>query len=320
MRRHPISQIGLSRNLKLSQLLIFDRVVETGSILRAAHDLGLTQPAVTKVIQELEAALEGELFARTNRGVVPTDLGMVVGRRIKSLLSEFRHMSQELDQFRFGRAGHIVVGTLISASARLLPMAISRLKERAPSIRVTVREGPTAQMFPALATGELDIVVGRLPELELPIADAFPLEHHALFEDSLSIVVGARHALDIASVHSLRDLATAPWIFPTTESPLRISIERMFRNANLALPEDLIESLSVLTNLGLLLETPRVALMPRVAAAQFVHAGLLRIVDLPETGSFGTVGYSVRSNKDLSPAGDAFVECLREVAEASRAL
>jgi DNA-binding transcriptional LysR family regulator len=185
MHRYPLSQIGLSRNLKLSQLLVFDRVMETGSIQRAANDIGLTQPAVTKVIQELESSLEGALFERSNRGVVPTDLGRVVGRRIKSLLAEFRHMSEELDHFRFGTAGHVVVGT--------------RMKMRAPEVLITIREGPTAQLFPSLATGELDIVVGRLPEVELPISDAFPLKHHALFDDSLAVVVGSRHALGVCA-------------------------------------------------------------------------------------------------------------------------
>ncbi|WP_321930960.1 LysR substrate-binding domain-containing protein [Paraburkholderia guartelaensis] len=317
MHQYPLSQIGLSRNLKLSQLLIFDRVIETGSILRAANDMGLTQPAVTKVIQELESSLDGALFARSNRGVVPTDLGRVISRRVKSLLAEFRHMTEELDQFRFGTAGHVVVGTLISASAHLLPMAITRLKARAPEVLVTVREGPTAQLFPSLATGELDIVVGRLPEVELPLYDAFPLTHHALFAESLSVVAGSRHQFGPVPVRSLHDLATAPWILPTAESPLRHVVERMFRDAGLALPADMVESLSILTNLGLLLEAPRVAVIPRVAAAQFVRVGLLQILDIGQTASFGTVGYSVRSSKELSPACEAFVECLREVAQAS---
>jgi DNA-binding transcriptional LysR family regulator len=317
MHRYPLSQIGLSRNLKLSQLLVFDRVIETGSIQRAAKDIGLTQPAVTKVIQELESSLEGALFERSNRGVVPTDLGRVVGRRIKSLLAEFRHMTEELDHFRFGTAGHVVVGTLIAASAHLLPMAITRMKARAPEVLITIREGPTAQLFPSLATGELDIVVGRLPEVELPISDAFPLKHHALFDDSLSVVIGSRHELGYASITSLSDLAKAPWILPTADSPLRYSVERMFRQASLSLPTDVVESLSVLTNLGVLLESPRVAVMPRVAATQFMRAGLLRILDIPESGSFGTVGYSVRSNKEMTPACESFIECLREVAQAT---
>jgi DNA-binding transcriptional LysR family regulator len=313
MQQHRLSQIGLSRSLKLSQLLIFDRVLETGSILHAAHDMRLTQPAVTKVIQELEASFQGALFARSNRGVTPTELGVVVGRRVKSLLAEFRYLTEELDQFRFGLAGHVVVGTLISASAHLLPMAITKLKERSPSVLVTVKEGPTAQLFPALATGELDIVVGRLPEVELPLSDAFPLTHEALFEDSLAIVVGAQHEIAKSPGTALRDLAAQPWILPTSESPLRLAIEKMFRAAGLSLPVDLVESLSLLTNLGLLLDAPRIGVMPHVAATQFVRSGLLTILDIQETGSFGTIGYSVRSKKTLSPACEAFIECLREV-------
>lgn len=316
MRQHPLSQIGLSRSIRLSQLLIFDRVMETGSILHAANDMGLSQPAVTKVIQELEQSFQGALFSRSNRGVIPSDLGHVVSRRVKSLLAEFRHMTDELDEFRFGAAGHIVVGTLISASAHLLPMAITRLKERSPSVLVTVREGPTAQLFPSLATGELDLVVGRIPEDDLPLSDAFPLTHHPLFEDSLAVVVGAKHDLATAPVKSLNDLAHTPWILPTQESPLRRAVERMFRAAGLDLPTDLVESMSIFTNLRLLLDAPRVAVMPQVAAAQFVRYGLLRILSIRETGSFGTVGFSVRSGKALTPASEIFIECLREVAEA----
>lgn len=310
---HPLTQIRLSRNLKLSQLLVFDRVIETGSILHAANDMGLTQPAVTKIIQELEACVDGALFARSNRGVVPTELGLVLARRVKSLLAEFRYMTEELDQFRFGTAGRVVVGTMIAASAHLLPSTIAQLKERAPNLIVTVREGPTAQLFPALATGEVDIVVGRLPERELPISEAFPLAHQALFEDRLEVVVGSSNTAVGQSVTSLHELDQHPWILPTPDSPLRYAVERMFRDAGIDLPHDLVESMSVLTNLGLLLTTDRIAVMPRVAARQFVQAGLLRTLSIAELGAFGTVGYSVRANKELTPACEAFIACLREV-------
>ncbi|WP_059411967.1 LysR family transcriptional regulator [Cupriavidus basilensis] len=313
MHIHPLTQIRLSRSLKLSQLLVFDRVIETGSILHAANDMGLTQPAVTKIIQELEAGVDGALFARSNRGVVPTDLGLLLARRVKSLLAEFRYMTEEIDQFRFGTAGRVVVGTMIAASAHLLPSTIARLKERSPDVVVTVREGPTAQLFPALATGEVDIVVGRLPERELPISEAFPLTHQALFEDLLDVVVGSANDAVGPSVTSLHELGRHPWILPTPDSPLRYSVDRMFRNAGIELPRDLVESMSVLTNLGLLLTTNRIAVMPRVAARQFVQAGLLRTLSIAELGAFGTVGYSVRANKDLTPACEVFIQCLREV-------
>ena len=59
----PLSGVSLIRRLKLNQLMIFGRL-ETGSVIGAAHELRLSQPAVTKVIQELEACVDGKLFER----------------------------------------------------------------------------------------------------------------------------------------------------------------------------------------------------------------------------------------------------------------
>lgn len=317
MSVNPLSEISLIRRLKLNQLMIFERVLLTRSVMRAANDMRLTQPAVTKVIHELESCFDGALFLRSNRGVMPTELGLLLGQRVKSLMAELRYMTDELNDFRLGTSGHVIVGTLISASARLLPLAISMLKSRTPNVLVTVREGTTAHLFPALATGDLDIVVGRLPERELPIATAFPLAHEVLFEESLCAVVGKGYGDAPDRVGHLSELADSAWILPTSDSPARLAAEQLFRTAGLPLPGDVVESLSLLTNLGLLMETPRIALMPSVAANQFARAGLLRVLDLPETCAFGTVGFSVRSNKEQSAAGRAFIACLREAAQAS---
>ena len=80
------------------------------------------------------------------------------------------------------------------------------LKARTPNVLVTVREGTTAHLFPALATGDLDIVVGRLPERELPIASAFPLTHEALFDESMCVVVGKGYGPAPAGVTHLSEL------------------------------------------------------------------------------------------------------------------
>ena len=96
MQHNPLSEISLIRKLKLNQLMIFERVLETRSVVRAANEMRLTQPAVTKVIHELESCFDGALFARSNRGVVPTELGLLLGRRVKSLMAELRSRSRVL--------------------------------------------------------------------------------------------------------------------------------------------------------------------------------------------------------------------------------
>ena len=76
-----------------------------------------------RAIQELESYFDGPLFSRSNRGVMRTDLGVLLGRRVKSLMGEFPYMTDEVNDFRLGTSGHVIVGTLIAASARLLYMS-----------------------------------------------------------------------------------------------------------------------------------------------------------------------------------------------------
>jgi DNA-binding transcriptional LysR family regulator len=135
--------------LKLRPLLVFDRVLRCQSIARAARELNLTQPAVTKAIRELEVQLDTELFRRSNnRGVSPTEYGLLLGERVKSVIAELRYLTDELNTFKGGISGHVVVGTQISASSSLLPRAILQLKAQAPRLLITVREGPQDYLFP----------------------------------------------------------------------------------------------------------------------------------------------------------------------------
>lgn len=311
----PLSEITLSRKLKFNQLMIFELVLESGSFVRAANTMGLTQPAITKAIYDLESFFGGPLFERSNRGVTPTEFGVMLGRRVKSLIAEARYMTEEVNAFRTGEAGHVIVGTLISASAKLLPRTIVNLRKATPGVLITVREGTTAQMFPALATGDLDIVVGRLPEQELPLAHAFPLKHEVLFDESFCAVVGKGNALADRKGLNIEELIGEEWIFPLQESPSYNAVEKFFRDAGLGLPPHHVNSLSTLTNIGLLLETEMIALMPRAAALQFVKAGLLNILEMTTTANFGQIGFSIRADKDVNPACKNFIKCLREAAK-----
>ncbi|VCU71160.1 HTH-type transcriptional regulator GbpR [Pigmentiphaga humi] len=314
MSNFRLTPNALGHKLKLHQLQVFERVLERRSLSRAANELNLTQPSVTKAIYELEKFVGAPLFERSNRGVVPTELAHLLGRRVKTLMAELRYMTDELNAALTGESGHVIVGTLIAASAKLLPEAISLLMRDHPGIRVTISEGPSSQLFPALATGDLDIVVGRLPERDIALSYALPLTHHTLYEEPLLAVVGAHHPLAREEQLDLPRLMDQLWILPSAESPLRTAVEQTFHRSSLGLPARHIESLSLLTNLGILLRGEAIALMPQDAAQQFLDHGLLARLPLAEFGLFGRVGYSVRSNRTPTPASQHLVDYLHAVA------
>lgn len=305
-----VSDMILNR-LKLRPLLIFDRVLRNQSIAHAAREMNLTQPAVTKAIRELEQQLDTVLFDRNNRGVTPTDCGVLLGERVKSVIAELRYLTDELNTFKGGVIGHVVVGTQISASARLLPRAILLLKERAPKILVTVREGPQDYLFPALASGELDLVVGRLPEPDAPVTGKMALSHRALYRNSLCVVSGGHHPLVDREDLNLQHLAEWPWILPPLDSPARRVADQFFKETGLPTPENIVESLSLLTNVNLLVDSSFLGLMPTAAARRFIAAGLLTRLPLGDVGPPAEVGFSIRQDKPLTPAGRQMIECLK---------
>lgn len=297
-------------HLKLRPLLIFDKVLHSPSIASAARELNMSQSAVTKAIQELEKSLGVPLFERSNKGVVPTSYATVVNERLRSVKSSLRHLADELNAFRSGGSGHVIVGTLISASAELLPKAILKLKRDYPGILITVYEGANEHLFHNLANGELDIVVGRLPEPHLPLMRQYPLTHHVLYSDTICAVAGAHHPLTRRKQLHLADLTTYPWIFPLKDSPARATLERHLHELKLAVPANLTESLSLVTNIGLLQGSDSIMFIPLSAARHFARLRLLTILKLPHLGDFGQVGYSVKADHSLPPATQLFIRCL----------
>jgi DNA-binding transcriptional LysR family regulator len=292
--------------------MVFDRVYDCHSFLQAANEMGLTQPSVTKIIHELEQFLDGPLFIRTNRGVVPTELGVLLGGRVKSIISELRFLTDELNAYRHGNTGHVIVGTLISAAARLLPKAIALLSKEHPGVYLTIREGMTSTLFPALAAGEVDIVVGRIPEQEVISSLQTSISHSVLFQEVFCPVVRVNHKLAAQNEIKVSELLEYDWILPPSGSPARTAAEALFKDSGCSLPKHYIESLSILTNIGLLMDTEMIALLPRDATLQFSQAGLISALDLSANSPFGDVGYSVRADKELTPACERLIKCLMQ--------
>ncbi|PWU27037.1 LysR family transcriptional regulator [Pseudomonas sp. RW407] len=304
------SVVSVARKLKFYQLVVFDQVAQSGSLLRAAQVLNMTQPAVTKVIHELESYFDAPLLERGNRGVSVTELGELVLRRARSMLAELRALSDEVEAFRDGTSGHVVVGTLISASTSLLPRALRLLKSRAPRVLVSVRVGQFDQLFPALIGGEVDLVVGRVPDDWLARGEAQALGVDVLYEERLCIVGGQEHPLHGRAGLGLADLHDCPWVLPPPGSLLRQTVDRLFTRAGLALPGNVIESLSVLTNVALMQDQRTVGLLPLETARQLAQPGGVRAFELGMPLRFGDIGCFHPGERELGPAARLFRECL----------
>lgn len=301
----------LSR-LKLRQLRLLTAVADEGTVLKGAQALNIAQPAATKTIKELEEALGVQLFERSSRGMTPTDSGEVMIKHAKLILAQLRHASEELQSLGEGLSGRVYVGTLLAASPTLLPRAMTLLRQRRPGIAVTVTEGTIDRLMSGLRTGDIDIVLGRLPEYR----EREGLEQEVLYLDSISIVASKDHPLANKRNLELADLVDQAWIMPPPQTSLRRQLDYAFRREDIDPPAHVVESVSILANHSLLVNSDMIAAMPhQVALTQ--HG--LTILPVKVEAASSRIGATTRTTTALSAAAHYFLNIVREVAAEIRA-
>lgn len=301
---------GLLKRLAFRHLRLMVKIAEEGNLVGAARHLNMTQPAVTKSLQETEALLGIQLFERSNRGVTPTIYGEALVAHARLVIAQLGHAAEELNDLRDGTGGRIAVGTLLAASANLLPKAVARLRKERPKLAVTITEGTNDLLMPSIRQGELDLVVGRLPEFW----DREGLSQEALFQDAGCIVVRAGHPLVGRNDLELGDLLAWDWIMPRQQTTLRRQIDRSFYDQGLVPPRHAVESVSFLTNRALVFDADYLSVWPWQVAHSELQTGRITILPVPLKATLGAVGITTRLDARLSPAAKVLILTIKKVA------
>jgi DNA-binding transcriptional LysR family regulator len=301
----------VSHRLTVRHLRLIAAIVAEGNLLRAAEALNMTQSAVTKALQDAEAQMGVLLFERTNRGVVPTTFGINLAAHSRLILAQIIKAEQEMTDLRDGASGQVTIGTLLAGSAELLPKAIARLRQDKPRLVIKVEEATNDVLMPALRAGELDLVLGRLPEFR----DRDGLKQEHLMNDYAQIVVRRDHPLATRTGLGLADLLTQDWILPGPSTTLRRQFDKAFRDEGLEPPMHWVETVSFLTSRQLLQLTNSLAVWPVQLARQEISDGSIVALPVPLPTTARPVGISTRAEDLMLPAATCLVTCLREVAE-----
>jgi len=293
------------RHLQL--LVALDEIRHLGKV---AASINVSQPAVSKTLGELERGLGLKLFERTARGVVPTTYGECLIRHARVMLSELALTRDELRGLASGSSGSIRVGVLATAALELLPHALAVLKSRRPGISVLVREGTVETLLPELLLGNLDLIVGRLPDGHA----AQELGEMTLMEEGVSIVAGRHHPLAGRKRLRWSDLKPYPWVLPPVNTLLREPLERVFEVHGIAIPVNRIETLSVHVIRAYLHYTDAIAALATDVSSYYESLGLLAVLPLEMPRLVRPVGVVWSRHRPIAPGTQALIECLEEVA------
>ena len=141
----------------LSQYRIFYAVAKSGNISRAAKELYISQPAISKSISKLEDSLNTVLFTRNSRGVQLTDEGQVLFEHTRDAFEELAKGEQELKRIREFNMGHIRIGVSNTLCRFIMVKYLKGFIEQYPHIKITIESQPTTQTLSMLEQQRIDI-------------------------------------------------------------------------------------------------------------------------------------------------------------------
>lgn len=216
--------------MRFSQLRLFLAVVESGSIRGAARTLGVTPPAVTKGVRQLEQDLHAQLLERTRHGVVVSPAGRALSARARVIESELRKVEEDVAQAAGQRTGTVAFGVGPTAMELIVPEAVVRFRQHHPGIRIRISQGSHRALLPLVRDETLDFALGLRPEAKLEAGIGFrPLFRH-------DFVVAARKSHPLRNARTLQQLLGHEWLaFAPRVSPGGV-LERMFIAAGLLPP------------------------------------------------------------------------------------
>jgi DNA-binding transcriptional LysR family regulator len=303
------------RRVRLRDLETLVAVTQAGGMRKAALELHLSQPAVSKAIRELEDALGVQLLERGRRGVAPTPFGQALVRRSRGLIDELQTALRELAWLADPEAGEVRLGAMETLQAGVVAAAVQVQLHRHPRMRFFFESAQSPELIGHFLPQRLvDAVVAR--PLHLPLAA--DIEGEPLFHDQLRVVVGPEHPFARRRKLTLGDLSEEHWILSRNEVMAYTPVPLAFEAAGVPFPQRVVISGSLNMRQNMLARGRFVTCVPHSLLPFARVRGNFQIlpIELP-LWSTPTMILKLRG-RSLGPAAEAFLDTLRELARPLR--
>ena len=289
--------------LNLGNLATFRLVIQRGSFSAAADILGLSQPAVSLQVRQLEQFLRTRLVERTGRGIKATAAGLALlehGNRIEQVVEE---AIRSVSEFSHEISGTITLGTGATACIHLLPPLLRQLREKHPLLRVGVTTGNTLDVVRAVEENRLDIGLVTLP------ASGRALEVMPILDEEFVLIISQAQDEEIAQI-SPQILHALPLIAFESGSGTRDLIDGWFNTCDLEVCPVMqlgsIEAIKRMVRAGL-----GYSIVPRMAVENAVDREGLSVRSLNPV-LHRQLGIVMRQDKILSKGISEVIRLLRE--------
>jgi DNA-binding transcriptional LysR family regulator len=293
---------------KVRQLALVLKLVGTENLHEAAAALNMSQPAATKLLQEIEEALGAVLFIRQSRGMKPTPAGIMTARHAGFILAELRKMQQSVDGLQNGITGYVHMGAIIAAVPSPVSQALAVMAELHPTVEVSLSVGTSDVLLTELQAGRLDFIIGSIAGA----VGAEPLTYAPLVEETAVVVAGVANPILRQHGLALKDVFSERWILPPAGAPELRSIEAAFHAAGLPLPVNSTRMASMIATATVVGTTDMLAVVPESMYRYFSKFQVMGLVDVDLRANLEIYGLINSSNRPLTPAARALYDVLLE--------
>lgn len=268
-RARPPTLEAIAARLRFKHLQLLQALGEGRSLRRAAEVIGITQPAATKTLQEIERLFGCRLFERSQQALVPTARGLAMLRGARLLMAELGRVAEDVSSadadvpltLRLGAPSSLMLGVVVPAVRRLASADGRRL-------RIELREGLTPDLLERLRAGDLDGVVGR-SALSDEVLRRSGVIFEKCYDEEMQIVLPLGHPAAEQADIGLRHLVGERWIAQSQPSLPRQTIEARCREEGISLPGPFADSDSMVTILHLVAQRAGVAVVPRLPESEW---------------------------------------------------
>ncbi|SFM96935.1 DNA-binding transcriptional regulator, LysR family [Izhakiella capsodis] len=295
------------QRIRLRHLYTFVAVAQQGTLGRAAETLNLSQPALSKTLNELEALTGASLLERGRLGARLTAMGKQFLPHAVRVLDALNHAGQSFSMGVNEESTVLRLGVLTTAALGMLPSILNHFHQQQPNTLVQVATLHNNVLLAGLRASEFDVGIGRMAAPELMVG----LSYELLFLESLQLVVRPDHPLLSDSVTLFRALNWPVVISPEGTAPRRIA-DIMLQEQGCRLPETLVETSATSLARQLALRYGYVWFVPSGAIKEDLAHNALAALPIASRGPGEPVGIITRTGHPLSAEGEVMLASIRK--------
>ena len=301
----------IGRRIKLRDLHVLQAVVQAGSMTKAAGQLAVSVPVVSKAIAELEHTVGVPLLDRSPQGVEPTAYGRALIRRGLVAFDALRQGVRDIEFLSDPTTGEVRVASTAPLAASFVSGVIDRLSKQYPRMVFYPTVGDTEILSRELGERNVDLVIGRrfgrLAEEQL--------DFHSLYDNPYVVMAGAKNPWVHKRKVSLAALMAEPWVLPSPDSSVGSFLAEAFQVQGLDFPPTAVVAYAYEIRMSLLATNRYLTIFPEsVLRFPAIDPRIKSLsVELPLRRM--PIGVITLKNRTLSPAAQLFIDCAREIAK-----